>query len=269
MNRIASDRGFCAGALALPVAALLAFLAIAGAPGGYLLIDAVALGIALVWIALGRMPLSERAARLILAALVLLLFVPLLTGPQLNGIARWLPLGPVQLHAGMLAFPAIAVLAAREPRWAPAILLAALAAALLQPDGGTAFAITFAAVGLYHVTGDWRLAMVCIVAFFGALVATIHGELAPQEFVERVFQTAFAIQPIIALTLALALAASFALMLFAIPHDRPARFALAGTLFGFFIIALMNTYPFPLIGHGAASILGFGLALGLVRKDNP
>lgn len=267
MSGITSDRGICAGALALPVAALLAFLAIAGAPGQYLLTDAVALGIALAWIALGRMPQSERAARLILAALTILLFVPLLTGPQINGIARWLPLGPIQLHAGMLAFPAIAVLAAREPRWAPAILLAALAAALLQPDGGTAFAITFAAIGLYHVTSDWRLAMVCIVAFFAALVATIHGELAPQEFVERVFRTAFAIQPIIALALALALAASFALMLFAIPHERAARFALAGALFGFFIIALMNTYPFPLIGHGAASILGFGLALGLVRKD--
>lgn len=267
MNGFASDRTICAGALALPVAALLAFLALAGAPGSYMLTDAAALCIALAWIALGCVPQSEKAVRILLGVLLFLLFVPLLTGPQLNGIARWLPLGPVQLHAGMLAFPAIAVLCARESRWAPAILLAALAAALLQPDGGTAFAITFAAVGLYHVTGDWRLAMVCIVAFFGGLHATINGELAPQPFVEQVFRTAAAIQPAMALALALSLATAFALMLFAIPHNRSARFALAGALFGFFIIALMNSYPFPLIGHGAASILGFGFALGLVRKD--
>ena len=262
-------RATAAAALALPVLALIAYMLRFDAPRSYLAIDAVSLIAALAWVAAGRAPDALRTRRILTAGLVLLLFVPLVTGPQLNGIARWLPLGPVNLHAGMFALPAITVLAARDVKYAPLVLSTVLLAALLQPDGGTGFAVTFATVGLYHVTRDWRFALLCIVSFFASLIATLDGELPPQPFVEHVLQDALATSPLAALALATALAVSFALMLFASPLEREARFALGGALFGFFIIALMNTYPYPLIGHGAAPILGFGLALGLVRRETP
>ncbi|WP_017666392.1 hypothetical protein [Porphyrobacter sp. AAP82] len=33
-------------------------------------------------------------------------------------------------------------------------------------------------------------------------------------------------------------------------------------------MALVAPFPFPLIGHGAAPILGFGLALGAARRHD-
>jgi len=89
--------------------------------------------------------------------------------------------------------------------------------------------------------------------------------LPPQPFVERVLVEAAGTSVFLAIALALALAAGFALVLFAVPFDRAKRFALAGLYFGFAVIALMSSYPTPLIGYGAAPILGFGIALGLHR----
>ena len=41
------------------------------------------------------------------------------------------------------------------------------------------------------------------------------------------------------------------------------RHALAGSLFGFSLAAIVSNYPSVLIGYGAAPIIGYGLALAL------
>ena len=258
------DRVIAVLALAIPVLAGLAYLFAFEAPASYLAVNGGALAAAVVWIALApRLP-GTRARRLLILAAVALLFVPLATGPSLNGIARWLPLGPFQLHAGMLAVPLLAVLAAEEDAHAPAILSAALLAALLQPDMATGAALMLAAVALYDATRDWRHGLVAIVAFAASLVAAMRGELPAQPFVERVlFQLALN-DPLVALGLLAALVASFFLIVGALPGRETSRKALAGTLFGFSFAGLVSNYPSALIGYGAAPILGFGLALGLL-----
>ena len=40
---------------------------------------------------------------------------------------------------------------------------------------------------------------------------------------------------------------------------------LAGTLMGFAVMATLSHYPTPLIGYGAAPVIGYALALGLCR----
>jgi peptidoglycan/LPS O-acetylase OafA/YrhL len=72
-------------------------------------------------------------------------------------------------------------------------------------------------------------------------------------------------------------AALLAILLFVVPlwHlvwdpqlSRAEGYALAALLTGFGAMALVGPFPFPLIGHGAAPILGFGLALGAAtRRD--
>ena len=145
-------------ALAVPVLAGLAYLAWFGAPGAYLAVNAGALVLGLGWIAFGRLPAAAAPRRALAVALVILLALPLLTGPALNGVARWIPLGPLALHSGMLALPLLAVLAADERAYGVPLLLAALFIALLQPDAASAFALTFACVGLHHVGRDWQWA---------------------------------------------------------------------------------------------------------------
>jgi len=253
--------------LAIPVLAGIVYMAASGAPRAYLASNAVALVLALAWVAGGRGPCTARQRRLLASALLAILALPNLLGPEISGVARWVPLGPVMLHAGMLALPPLVVLAAREPDDAPPVLLAALLLTLLQPDAAGALAITFAAVGVHHVTKDWRMGVVAIAGFVAMLTAAMRGELPPHPFVDRVLVEAAGQSPLAALGLFLATLAGFLLILLG-PALRPAeRLALAGSLFGFAVMALMSNYPSPLIGHGAAPIIGYGLALGFRQES--
>lgn len=257
-------------ALAIPVLCGAAWMAASGAPSHYALVNLGALALASFWIITGRGPHTSLSRHILLGALLIVLLSPLLFGPELisitgDRVVRWMPLGPLALHTGMLTVPALTVLAARNRPLAAPILLVALLGALFQPDAATGFAITFAAVGLHHVTRDPKVGVVCALAFFASIFMALHGEIAPQPYVERALVDAAMQSVFLGLTLALALAASFALILFAAPFAPEVRFALAGLLFGFAIMALISNYPTPFIGYGAAPILGFGLAFGLHR----
>ena len=253
-------------ALALPVLAGIACLAAFGAPGDYLLANSLGLALGLALLLVLNAPERQNSARALTLALLALLFVPLVAGPEYNDITRWIALGPVRLHAGMLAIPALAVLAARDPDYAAPILLTALGAALLQPDAASGFALTIAAVGLHHATRDWKLGVTAIVGFVAMLYMAVHGELPATRFVERVLVEYADASLAAAIALFATLVASFSLIALAIPLERPARLALAGSLFGFTLMAMLSNYPSALIGHGAAPIIGYGLALGLIRK---
>ncbi|QKG71909.1 hypothetical protein [Erythrobacter mangrovi] len=249
-------------ALAIPVLAGLLYLCRFGAPTSYLAINAGALAIGTLPI-LWSPALGIRLRRGMTLVFLAALFVPLATGPEILGIARWLPLGPVQLHVGTLVVPALAVLAARDEDYAPSILATALLAASLQPDMATGLALMLAGVGFYEADRDWKYGVFIIVAFFASMVMAIHGELAALPFVERVLHSLLFEAPLTALGLLVTLLACFFLILHALPADPLTRRALAGTLFGFSLAAILSNYPSILIGHGAAPIIGFGLALGL------
>jgi len=253
-------------ALGTPVLAGLIFLAVGHAPLAYPVGNALALLLALPAAALVRIRLTGSRQRVLAVVLLALLFIPLVSGPDLNGIARWLPLGPVTLHAGALVVPALVVLAARDADYAPPILLAALLAASLQPDAATGLAVMMAAVGLYNANGDWRMVPVVGIAFLASISAGLRGELPAQPFVERVLVDLALHPPFAALGLGAALLASFLLIAHAIPAEKRVRHALAGSLFGFSLAALVSNYPSVLIGYGAAPILGYGLALALARQ---
>ena len=74
--------------LAMPVLAGIAYLGLMGAPASYAILNAAALGIAALLVLLVPSLPEIRARRVISVALIALLFVPLLTGPYINGIAR-------------------------------------------------------------------------------------------------------------------------------------------------------------------------------------
>lgn len=259
-------------ALAIPVLAGAAWMALAGAPSTYPLTNLVALAIMSGWILLGRAPHTAPSRHMLTAVLLLVMLFALVSGPYVlsitqDPVARWVTFGSLSLHAGMIAVPPLAVMAARNRQLAVPILLLALFAALLQPDAASGFAVLFAAVGIHHVTRDWKVGLVAIAAFVASIAMALRGEIAPQPFVERVLVDAAGQSIVLAAALAIALAVGFALVLFAIPFGRAPRFALAGALFGFIVMAQMSTYPMPLIGYGAAPIIGFGIALGLHRKE--
>ena len=270
MTPAGKARAASAVALALPVVAGALWMAWGGAPTLYWATNLAALALAVLFALTGRGPHTRFSRHLLVGVLIAVLLAPLVVGPEATSmtgdrVVRWFPLGAFSLHTGMFAVPPLAVLAARNRRYGPYFLLAALGAALFQPDAATGFAITFAAVGIHHVTKDWRMGAVVIAGFLASIWMALAGEVPPEPFVERVLQDAFGASMLVGLALALALALSFCLMLFAAPLSREKRFAVAGALFGFTIMAMMSHYPLPLVGYGAAPILGFGLALGMKR----
>lgn len=263
------DRVMAVLALAIPVLAGLAYLWGYGAPSSFLAINAGALVAGCLWIAFGPGSPSPLSRRILIGIALAALFVPLLTGPAISGVARWLPFGPFMLHAGMLTVPLLVVLAGEERDYAPGILSAALLPVLLQPDMATGAALTLAAFGLYDASKDWRYGLFAAVAFTASLVAAMTGELPAQPFVERVVFLLAATDPLPAIGLAASLLASFALISGAFPGREPSRKALAGALFGFAFAGHVSNYPSPLIGYGAAPILSFAIALGLLAAARP
>ena len=247
-------------ALAIPTLAGLAYMALGGAPRSYLIVNGGALMLAVPIVLVGLPEMDRRARRVAITVLLALFALPLLTGPSVNDIARWLPLGPFILHAGMLTIPSLAVLAGREPLTGSAALFLGLVVALLQPDFASAFALTGAAVGLYQVRSDWRTGLVIIAGFLIAISAALRGELPAAPFVERVLHDAALAAPAMAALLALSLAIAVLVMLFGTGLPRGLRYPLGMSLFGFLAAALISNYPTPLAGYGAAAIIGFALA---------
>ena len=247
-------------AIALPVLVGLAYMATGGAPSAYLIVNGAALALSALIVLIGLPPLGRRARIIAVAGLVALFALPLLTGPSMNGIARWLPIGPFILHAGMLTIPALVVLAARDDRLGPPALAAALLIALAQPDFASAFALIGGAIGAYQVRSDWRFGLVVIGGFFVAIAAALQGELPAVPFVERIIIDALPTAPLMAALIALSIAGAVLIMLFGTGLPRIARYPTGMTLFGFWLAALISNYPTPLAGYGAAAIIGYALA---------
>lgn len=249
-------------ALLLPCSAGLAYLAAFGAPQAYLVINGAALAAALGWIAFGGFPQKLTVRRVLSLLLLALMALPLMAGPSLNGVTRWISIGGLSVHMGMAVIPLLACLAARDSDYAVPILLSAIFITLVQPDAASAFALTLAGVGLYFAWHDWKPGVVAIAGFAVGIVASVRGELPAQPFVERFLANLILTNPAVALSLALSLLVSFFLLLRALPRGKAENYALAGTLAGFSIAALMSNYPHVLVGYGAAPIIGYGLALG-------
>lgn len=259
------ERGLAALPLLVPGLAGLAYLVLFGAPSSYLAINALALAGGSLWAAFGSLPARVSRVRALLAALLALLALPLIAGPSVDGIARWLSLGGFTLNVGLLAVPLIAVQSAQEPKFAPLCLLVATLIAFAQPDAAAALALSFAALASWKASRDWRAGAVGALGLFASAGAALSGNLPPQPFVEGVLTDLARTAPLMAALLGFSLIASLTLILRA-PSPRTTRWPLAGALTGFALAALLGDYPAPLIGYGAASILGLGLALPALGK---
>jgi hypothetical protein len=256
----AADRWRLTLPLVLPVLGGLAYLTAFGAPVRLIAINAGALVLGSLWVLAGRLP-SGREARLGLAALgAALLFVPLLLHLEVGGVSRWLPLGPVLLHSGPLLLPLVTVIAAGEPRWGPGLLALACAALAVQPDAGTLAGLAAASAVLAAAHRSAGFALVAGAALALTLATWNAGTLEPQVFTETVLPHVWRASPVAAVLLGGVLLVATPVLL--VSGLRTQGLALAALLTGFGAAALLGPFPYPLIGHGAAPILGLALALG-------
>lgn len=249
--------------LLLPSVGGLAYLNAFDAPVRLIAVNAGALAVALAWIMLGRWPAS-RTVRLVLATMTALaLFLPLLLAPEVGGVTRWIPAGPVSLHSGALLLPLLVVFAASEPRFGPAMLALAGTALALQPDAAVLCGLAAASAVLAWCHRSIAFAAIAAAGLMLAILTFAAGTLEPQVFTENVLaQVAARSLPQALVLAALLFLAPLWQLVLSRPHARFEGASLAAMLIALGTAAMLAPFPFPLIGFGASSILGFGLALG-------
>ncbi|HYE45036.1 MAG TPA: hypothetical protein VEA44_04600 [Caulobacter sp.] len=195
-----------------------------------------------------------------------------LVGLGLEGVHRWLAIGPVQANMAMLLLPlAVVVFAARAASgwlaWAPMLL--ALPILAWQPDASqaTAIAAVVVLVAVASLSPLPRLAVVAVAIAFAGWAWLRPDPLAPEPEVEGVIGLAWALSPAAAVAaLLLLLGAAVAPVLFSrgCPSARLPALTLGALLLVWIAAPFAGAFPVPFAGISPSPILGAWLGVGLL-----
>jgi cell division protein FtsW (lipid II flippase) len=257
----------------------LAYMAAAGAPPRYLLVNlgALVLGAA-AWLALGRTGVPRVAAAPAILALAAALLSTALFGISADGASRWVSVGPMSLQVSLIVLPLMLVLYARAPdRIGTAGMVAAALALALQPDRAMA-GVLLAGLAALVAVAPGRLAIIAAAASFAAFGYTLLAPDAPlaAPFVDQVLYAAFAVHPVAGAAVLIGAAGLIVPALVAALRgagERPSLFAFAACWTGVVAAAALGNYPTPLVGYGGSAVLGYLLSVALLpngaRGDSP
>lgn len=212
------------------------------------------------------------------AALTLVALAATLLAPGVEGVHRWVPLGPVRLHAAAVLLPlllaAMQGLSQARGWWiSTGVAVGAAVLLWLQPDGAQAAA--FAAgclVLLVPAAGrdPLRLAGMLALPVLAGLAWLRKDPLAPVPYVEGIVGLAAG------LGTGWALAAVLSLLVLPLPFFLAGRGA--GTRAGFalgvyvaitVLAAFLGNFPVPVLGYGVSPILGYFAGLGMLMRAAP
>lgn len=212
---------------------------------------------------------STRAVLLATAALIATLFAP-----AIEGVNRWLDIGPLHINAAALCLPAAIVGLATVRISKPMGLVIALLIAtilLAQPDASqlTSFAVAASIlVARSTLAPRWKTFALLIAAVFAIGGWRRPDTLQPVADVEQIFAMCVAVSPILAFLAGLALAAAaLAPLARSSPPGHPARDA-AVALSAYFvtvsIVPFFGWFPVPLVALGMSFPVGWWLGMGLL-----
>lgn len=249
----------------------LGVMAAADAPKTALAIQtaALAIGGVIAWLlARGRSPVSLPFALSGLGLGTILIGLPLLFGPDVEGVRRWLGLGPLLIQPAMIVLPPMVWLYARRDTLWVGRGLAMVAAGLLalQPDQAGGLALATALLTWVIIRRQTADAMAFAAAMAFQFWAAMGGDpLGSVAHVELAGETVFAANPVlgvIAWIILLTLPLPF--MFFRRPD--PANAMLASLWIGLIGAAIFKNYPEPIIGYSASLALGWMISLGLAAR---
>ena len=267
MMRAAREPGFVGLACAAGAVGLgILYLALAGAQPRHIAINLAALAVGLAaygTIVLPRWRLGA-AGNFVLPALGLVLLATAVLAAPVEGAARWVALGPLNLQVSLIVLPAMVVLFARRPDWSgtAGILIAALALAL-QPDRAMAGALVagVAAVALSRREAPVLIALAASVAGF-ALTLVQPDNLPAIPYVDQILYSAFAVHP----AAGLAVVGGSLLLLVPAIAGRAGGLAFGAVWLAIVAAAALGNYPTPLVGYGGSAIVGYLLSLSLMPR---
>lgn len=264
--------------VALGTAAVLtggAFLWNVGALPGMVSRNVIAylVGLLLGWVAHKVAHRGHGAAALFGLCCVVLAMVAAF-GIELDGVRRWLPLGPFLIQPALILCPLIlAITASREGRhWRAAVLLPLMLIAL-QPDAATSIALAVGVAVLMigasrQSRRGWSRRRIIVAV--GALALAVAGPLLagirtppPVAFVEGTVGIA-ALSGLPAMALH---AGAIGLAIWALAsRGSPADLSLAAYFAMAAVAAVFWAFPMPVAGAGPSHLIGFGLAIGWLAE---
>lgn len=194
----------------------------------------------------------------------------LLNAP-VDGVHRWIDVGPLHVNAAAVLLPAaiVALAALAGRRWCWLAAAATLALLVLQPDASQATAF---GAGMLVVLASLRTPAAIRAGGAAAVVLAVVAAwlrpdpLEPVPEVEEIIALAWAWSPVAAIV-AVALLAATALWPLRLPApDRPrarvAALALAACCAVVALAPAFGAFPVPLVGVGMSAVLGFWLGAG-------
>ena len=242
-----------------------------------LILQACGAGLALALaVALMAARNALRSRPLVPGVLALVLVAATLAFTPLEGVSRWVLLGPVRLHVSAFASPfvlyAAGVLLSTGRRLAAAMLVLALQAVhVVQPDGGQAIAFGLGAVALFigaRVALGGRVAACLAVALLGAAAFLRPDPLLAVPHVERILALAAShgtgLQLAGIIVLALPALSLLALARTAEPSlARGPGVSLALYLAGLALVPAFGNFPVPVLGFSPSMLICVWATLGL------
>jgi cell division protein FtsW (lipid II flippase) len=262
---------------ALAVAAGAAFLWSVGALPGMASRNLAAffMAVPLGW-AGRRLASSMHGALVLFGLCTAILGLVLFAGVEMDGVRRWLAVGPLTVQPALILVPLLlAIVASREGRhWRTAILIPLVLVAL-QPDTATMLALTAGIAAMTAAASQlsprgWTVRRTLTpigalgLAVTGLLLAGIQSP-PPVAFVEGTIRIAVLSGSVAMILHFLAIALMAAALL---SRSGPTGFALAAYFTVAALAAAFWAFPMPIAGAGPSHLLGFGLAVGWLATDS-
>ncbi|HEY0016141.1 MAG TPA: hypothetical protein VGC13_07465 [Longimicrobium sp.] len=225
-----------------------------------------------------RASTSRGTGLAVVAVLTVAALAATLLAPGVDGVHRWLPLGPVRLHTAAVLLPLLLValqgLSRARGWWLSALVALGVAAVLLlQPDAAQATAFAAAALVLLLPGAGrdpLRLAGMLALPVLAGLSWLRRDPLAPVPHVEEIVGLAAG------LGAGWAVAAVVSLLVLPLPFllaargvARQASLALGAYVAVTVLAAFVGVFPVPVMGYGVSPILGYFAGAALLLRTAP
>jgi hypothetical protein len=280
---MASTPAILRGSVICPVPAILVGALVGvryGVPPSVFAVNVIAaiLGSAFVLVRARSVDQRLRTTHISLVAIALLALS--LFFPGMDGIHRWVSVGPVRLNISEVVTPWLLwTIGSMAEHPLKRIVLTASVSLIhvLEPDAGQATAFGLSAmVSFLGSRTDSRTArfLGCATALSGIVLAWCRPDrLAPVDHVERVMHLSFALGPVVAMATIVAVALLLAPFVWiAGPGSIRGQTSRTAVVFCVYAVAAigvteLGNFPVPVIGAGASPVLGWYGMLGLVATS--
>lgn len=189
-----------------------------------------------------------------------------LFGTEVEGAARWVRLGGLNLQPSLVLLPMILGLFARSrSASATAGVLLAVVAMALQPDRAMAGMLVLCLATLAMIRRDRHIGVALTASVIGFTMTLARLDTLPAvPYVDEVLYSAFSVH----VAAGLAVVGGVTLLLIPAivgwrrdPSNR-ATYAAFGTVWlAAIIAAALGNYPTPVVGYGGSAIIGYVLSL--------